>query len=89
MEIKGKIIDVLDVRSGISTKGDNWRSQDAVLQTEDMYPKKICFNMYGDKIIPLAIGDSITVEIEVTSREFNGKWYTTVKALKITKTDDF
>ena len=88
MEIKGKIIAVLEEKSGEGKNG-TWKSQDAVLETGDQYPKKVAFNMYGDKIVPLLVGDEVVVSFDVESKEFNGRWFTNLKAWKIEKKDNF
>ena len=86
MDISGKIIAVLPLATGQGKNG-TWRSQDYVLETGDQYPKKVCFNLFNDKIdqFPLAIDDQVNVSFDVESREYNGRWYTTVRAWKIEK----
>ena len=86
MEISGKIIAVLPLATGQGKNG-TWRSQDYVLETTDQYPKKVCFNLFNDKIdqFPLAIDDQVNVSFDVESREYNGRWYTTLRAWKIEK----
>ena len=86
MEISGKIIAVLPIATGQGKNG-TWRSQDYVLETADQYPKKVCFNLFGDKIdqFPMAIDDQVNVSFDVESREYNGRWYTTVRAWIIEK----
>ena len=86
MEIKGTIIQVLPIKTGSGKNGD-WKSQDYIIETEGRYPKKICFNVWGDNIDKFALSyyDKITAHIEIESREFNEKWFTTVRAWKIEK----
>jgi hypothetical protein len=86
MEISGKIIAVLPLATGQGKNG-TWRSQDYVLETGDQYPKKVCFNFFGDKIeqFPLAIDDQVTVSFDLESREYNGRWFTSVRAWKVEK----
>lgn len=86
MEISGKIIAILPQTSGQGKNG-TWRSQDYVLETGDQYPKKVCFNLFNDKIdqFPIAIDDQVNVSFDIESREYNGRWYTTVRAWKIDK----
>jgi hypothetical protein len=86
MDISGKIIAVLPLATGQGKNG-TWRSQDYVLETGDQYPKKVCFNLFNDKIdqFPLAIDDQVNVSFDVESREYNGRWYTTVRAWKVEK----
>jgi len=86
MEITGKIIAVLPIATGQGKNG-TWRSQDYVLETADQYPKKVCFNLFGDKIdqFPLAIDETVNVSFDIESREYNGRWYTSIRAWKIDK----
>jgi len=86
MEISGKIIAVLPQTSGQGKNG-LWRSQDYVLETADQYPKKVCFNLFNDKIdqFPIAIDDQVKVSFDIESREYNGRWYTSVRAWKVEK----
>ena len=74
MEIKGRIIHVLPLQEGVSKAGNPWKKQEYVLETEEQYPRKVCFNLFGDK-----------VDQYLESREFNGRWYTDVRAWKIEK----
>lgn len=85
-EIKGKIIAILPIQTGQGKNG-TWRSQDYVLETADQYPKKVCFNLFGDKIDQYQIGidETVNISFDVESREYNGRWYTTVRAWKVDK----
>jgi hypothetical protein len=86
MEIKGKIFSILPLATGTSAKGP-WKKQEYILQTTEQFPKKICFVVWGEKIDEYALreNDSVTVSIDIESREFNGRWYTDVKAWKVAK----
>ncbi|MDA9265386.1 DUF3127 domain-containing protein [bacterium] len=86
MEISGKIIELLPVKSGQSSNGE-WRKQEYILETETQYPKKVCFMAWGDKIDQFNIkqGEPLTVSIDLESREYNGRWYTDVKAWKVSR----
>lgn len=86
MEITGKIIAVLPLQTGEGKNGP-WRSQDYVLETQDQYPKKVCFNLFGNKIdqFPVAVDDQVTVSFDIESREWNGRWFTSIRAWKVEK----
>ena len=46
MEITGKIIAVLNERGGVSQRtGNEWKAQEYVLETEEQYPKRMCFDV--------------------------------------------
>lgn len=85
MEITGKIIHVLPLQSGAGRNGSDWKKQEYVLETNDQYPKKVCFSVWGEKIDQFNIqpGEDLIVSITVESREYNGKWYTNVQAWKV------
>ena len=86
MELNGKIIELLPEKSGESAKGP-WRKQEYILETDGQYPKKVCFMAWSDKIDEFAIkeGENLVVSIDLESREYNGRWYTDVKAWKVTR----
>ncbi len=86
MEITGKIVQILPLQSGQGKNGV-WKKQDYIIEFGDQYPKKVCFNLWGDKIDTFAIqlNEQVKVDFDVESREFNGRWYTDVKAWNITK----
>lgn len=86
MEISGKLIQKLPLQSGVGKTGTSWQKQEFVIETIETYPKKICANLWGDKtdaLNALNIGDQVIMTFNLESREFNGKWYTDVKAWKI------
>lgn len=88
LEINGKLIQKLELQSGMSKSGSNWQKQEFVIETDEQYPKKICANLWGDKIDMLSsinIGDNVMLSFNLESREFNGRWYTDVKAWKLEK----
>jgi hypothetical protein len=84
MEVTGTVIDILEEQSGKSSKGP-WRKQDFILKTDDQYPKTVCITVWGDNIdqFDLAKNEKVTAHIDLQSREYNGRWYTDVKAWKI------
>lgn len=84
-EITGKIIAVLPTRSGTSARGTQWSSQTAVIETHEQYPKRVAFDVLGDKITEfnLHVGEEVTVSFDINAREFNGKWYNSVNAWNV------
>lgn len=81
-EITGKIIAVLPTKSGASARGTQWSSQTAVIETHEQYPKRVAFDVLGDKITEfnLQVGEEVTVSFDINAREFNGKWWNSVNA---------
>lgn len=84
MELAGKITHVLEEKSGTSSRGA-WRKQEYVIEIPGDYPKQVCFMVWGDKIDQMKIseGDELTVHFDIESREYNGRWYTDVKAWRV------
>lgn len=88
MEITGKIIAVLPARGGVAKSGNEWKSQEYVIETQEQYPKKCCFNVFGaDKISEMNIqaGEVVTIHINIDAREYNGRWYNDIRAWKVTR----
>ena len=88
LEISGKVFALLPEQSGQGKNG-SWVKQEFIIETEEQFPKKACFSVWGDKVSELKTlknGDKITVSFNVESREFNNKWYTDLRAWKISKT---
>jgi len=83
MQLTAKLITLLPLQTGQGKNGE-WRKQDIILETDGQYPKKICISIWGDKIntSQLQIGNMLKVDFDIESREFNGRWYTDVKAWK-------
>jgi hypothetical protein len=85
MELSGKVFKVLPVESGEGKNG-TWKKQMIVIETDGgKYPKKVAVTFWGDLVnsSSFADGKDISVEFDVESREYNGKWYTDVKAWRI------
>lgn len=86
MEIQGRIIQVLPLQSGIGQQSQKeWKKQEYILEQGGPYPKKVCFNLWGDTIdrFQLREGEDVTVQIDIESREYNGRWYTDVRAWRV------
>ena len=90
MELKGKIVAVLERKSGVSKTGKDWESQEFVMELDgdSQYTKHFCFNVFGtDKLesFDLKIGDNINVECDVDAKEFKGRWYNQFNAFRVYK----
>ena len=87
MEIIGKAIAALPVTSGVSQRtGEQRQSREYVIETQEQYPKKMCFEVFGTdtlKEFNIRNNDLIKVHFDITAREYNGKWYNSVRAWKV------
>lgn len=87
MEIQGKVISVLPERSGTSQRGE-WRSQTYVIETQEQYPKKMAFDVFGgDRIANFGIhlGDVINVSFDIDAHEYQGRYFNQIRAWNVTK----
>lgn len=89
MEIVGKIIQVLEPRRGTSSRtGSEWICGQYVLETEDQYPKKVFFEVFGDdriKQFNIQMGERLEVSIDIDAREYNGRWFNSVRAFRVNR----
>lgn len=85
MAIRGKIIRIGTPFSGVSSAGKEWKRQEFVLETAGQYPKKVAFSLMNDRIdkAQIQLGHEVEIEVDADSREYNGKWYTTLTAWRI------
>lgn len=88
MEIKGRIIQIMPIVSGEGKNGA-WKKQEYILEIPNgsFAPKKVCFSAWSDKIDQFAIkeNEEVTISVDIESREFNGRWYTDVRAWKVSR----
>ena len=87
MEIVLKIIQVLPAQEGVGKDGKPWKVQGYVGETLDPnYPKKVQFEVFGEDRInqnPCDVDDIVDVHFDIESREYNGRWYTSIRAWRI------
>ena len=87
MEIQGKVIAVLPDRSGVSARGE-WKSQTYVIETQEQYPKKMAFDVFGaDRIASFGIhsGEVINVSFDIDAHEYQGRYFNQIRAWNVTK----
>jgi hypothetical protein len=84
LSITGTVTQILEEQSGQGRNG-LWRKQEFILETEGEYPKQVCIVQWGDNIDKFGIreGERLTAHIDLQSREYNGRWYTDVKAWRV------
>ena len=87
MEIQGKVIAVLPERSGVSARGE-WKSQTYVIETQEQYPKKMAFDVYGaDRIANFGIqfGEVINVSFDIDAHEYQGRYFNQIRAWNVVR----
>ena len=87
MELEGRIVRKLNVQTGTSARGA-WAKQDFIFEyQEGNYPSQVCMNVWGDdkvkELEKYQVGDKVKISFNLSSREYNGRWYTDVRAWRI------
>ena len=89
MEIQGKVIAVMEPKSGVSARGE-WKAQDYVIETHDAYPKKMVFSVFGAGRISrfnIQVGLEVDVSFDIDGREYNGRWFNSIRAFDVRQVD--
>ena len=78
MEVTGKLVKVLDLETGISKAGKEWKKQSILIDTGGDFNNEICVSAFGDKLeqmLKLEVGMEVSVLCNVYSREYNGRYF--------------
>lgn len=87
--IKGVVKTILPLEQGESQAGKSWQKRAFVVTTEGEFPKEICFTTFGEKVSianKLSAGQVVDVSYNLSSREYNGKYYHNIDAWKVDTT---
>ena len=84
MEFEGIVYKILPPTSGTSARGE-WKRQDVVFELPQEFSRKICVTFFNKdhEVSQLREGMACSVSVNVESREYNGRWYTDVRAWRI------
>jgi len=84
LKLSGRVVEILDEQSGEGRNGP-WRKQEFILEMPGDYPSRVCITQWGDDIDKFAVseGEEIVAHIDIRSREYQGRWYTDVKAWRV------
>lgn len=86
MELAGRVIAVLEPKGGTSRNGNEWKVQEYVIETHDQYPRRMCFDVFGDdkiKQFNIQIGEELNVSFDIDAREWQGRWFNSIRAWKV------
>lgn len=87
MEFEAVVFSVLPLVKGESARGQ-WMKQEIIFELTGEFSKKLCVGFWGDRAQDagaLKPGDVVAVSANVESREYNGRWYTEVRAWRMSK----
>lgn len=85
MELQGKIIAALPVKTGTSARGE-WQVQEFVIETHDQYPRKMVFSVFGsDRLerFKVQVGQEVSVAFDIDAHEYNGRWFNSIRAYDV------
>ena len=89
LEITGRIIAALEKRTGVAkASGNTWVAQEYVMEIPGTYPKRVCFEVFGEERIKefdIKVMDTLTVSFDIDAREYNGRWFNTLRAWKVVR----
>ena len=88
MEIKGKLVQKLPRETGVSKTGKTWEKQSILVEQDVDYNKEVAISFFGDKIKSIRDieeGSDVSVSINLSSREFNGKYFHNIDGWFIAK----
>ena len=78
MQVTGTLIKKLELETGTSKAGKEWKKQSILIDTGGDFNNEICVSAFGDKLeqmLKLEVGMKVSVLCNVYSREYKGKYY--------------
>lgn len=87
MEFEGTVYRIMPLTQGESARGP-WQRQDVVFDYNDgggNFTRKICVTFFNrpDDVAKLREGATYQVSVNIESREYNGRWYTDIRAWRL------
>jgi hypothetical protein len=92
MEIRGKLVKILDFEQGTSKAGKEWQKQTVVIDSGDKFNNLTAVSAFGEDKIKqlnkLDIGMTVAILCNVYSREYKGKYYHNIDGYHFSKQSD-
>ena len=88
MDIIGKLVQKLEKETGVSKTGKTWEKQSILVEQHTDYNKEVVISFFGEKIKSIRdveVGTDVSVSINLSSREYNGKYYHNIDGWFIAK----
>ena len=86
MEFEGTVYKIMPVATGTSARGE-WQRQDVIFDYNDggQFSRKLCVTIFNrpDDAAKLREGGVYNVSVNIESREYNGRWYTDIRAWRL------
>ena len=93
LQITGVLKTVLPLETGTTKAGSEWQKQSYIVANNEGYESKeqiFCFEVFGEEKVQNfnkfnKVGDSVTVDFNISTNEWNGKYFTSLQSWKISK----
>lgn len=85
MELQGRVIAQTEPRTGESARGP-WKAQDFVIETHGDFPHRMAFSVFGEDRLNrfnIQMGQEISVSFDIDAREYNGRWYNSIRVYDV------
>lgn len=87
MKTKLTIVELFPTKSGVSKAGKEWATRDVLTKTHGEYPVDLLVSFFGtvdlEKLDGVTEGEIIETDVTPSSREYNGKWYTSCRGFGV------
>ena len=93
LEITGILEKFLPIESGTSkTTSKEWKKQNFLVKTNEEYNSLYCFEVFGEEKVEALTkyqkeGDTVKVVFNVSTNEWQGKYFTSLSAWRIEKSE--
>lgn len=91
MELKGKLTKKLPIEKGISKANKEWLKQTVIIDNNDQYNPNVAISFFGDDKVKMLEnfkeGVDVSIGVNISSKEFNGKWYNQIDGWRISAGD--
>ena len=84
MEFEGVVYKIMPPVKGTSARGE-WQRQEVIFDLPTEFSRKVCVVFFNkeSEVARLREGATCTVSFNLESREYNGRWYTDVRAWRV------
>jgi hypothetical protein len=88
--IEGKLVKVFDLETGTSKAGKEWKKQSILIKQDTKYNPEVVVTFFNDNVNQIKaneIGNIISCNINLSSREYKGKFYHNIDGYTCNVTD--
>tara|TARA_B110000014_G_C19879225_1_gene455090 strand:- start:91 stop:441 length:351 start_codon:yes stop_codon:yes gene_type:complete len=87
LSIEGLLVQKNEIENIKNKEGKQWVKQTFLIDVGSEYNSRICFQLFGEEKVKLIeeheLGDKVEVFFNISSREYNNRYYHNIDAWKI------